>query len=95
LPSNFCALVKVAPMARAMPAIPRYATVHNPTLGLIGLLIANLSSKQRKLQCRIDIHDFPPTFSLAPQWSPFFSNSRIATAWICHCVWPLGFLFLF
>jgi len=27
LPSNFCAPVKVAPIARVMPVIPRYATM--------------------------------------------------------------------
>ena len=55
--------------------------IHKPVLGLIGLIIANQSSLQRKVtvQERHLQYIGRPTFSLAPQWRPHFFHSRIAT----------------
>jgi len=50
-------------------------------LGLIGLIIANQSSLQRKVTMQERPLFWPPYFFLGPAVSPHFSHSRIATAY--------------
>jgi len=61
-------------------------------LGLIGLIIANQSSLQRKITMQGDIYVDPPLFSLAPQCRPQFFHSRIAIGYRCSQV-PAGAFF--
>ena len=52
--------------------------IHEPMLGLVGLIIANQSSLQRKITMQERHLRWPLLFSLAPQ-CPHFFHSRIAT----------------
>jgi len=50
--------------------------IHKPMLGLIGLIIANQSSLQRKITTQERRLCWPPLFSLAPQCPQFFYSDH-------------------
>jgi len=53
--------------------------IHKPVLGLIGLIIANQYSLQRKITTQERRLYVPPTFFLGPALPPHFFHPRIAT----------------